>query len=72
MNRLLGPGLFVYLIILLRAWSQAVTLDEADAFNNFSTGNLEMSFYASSGNHVLNSLLARFCAEAFHLFTAEI
>jgi hypothetical protein len=65
--RLLLPALLVYSVILYRAAHQAATLDEADAFLNFSTGNLDMSFYPSSGNHVLNSLLDRFITQAFGL-----
>lgn len=65
MRPLLVPALLVYSIILFRAAHQAVTLDEADGFLNFATGNLDMSFYASSGNHVLHSLLARFSTQAF-------
>ncbi len=65
MHRLLVPGIFVYAIILFRAAHQAVTLDEADGFLNFATGNLDMSFYPSSGNHVLHSLLARFSTQVF-------
>src|SRR5258708_13192388 len=56
MGRLLIPILFVFSIILFRASHQAVTLDEADGFNNFANENM---FYPSSGNHVLYSLLAR-------------
>jgi hypothetical protein len=64
---LLVAALLVYSVILFRASHQAVTLDESDAFLNFSTGNLDMAFYPSSGNHVLNSLLDRFITQAFGL-----
>lgn len=63
MRRLLVPALLVYSIILFRASHQAVTLDEADSFNNFANN----AFYASSGNHVLNSLLARTLTGTFPL-----
>ena len=74
MRRLLLPAVLVYSVILFRAGHQAVTLDEADAYINFSTGNLDMSFYPSSGNHVLNSLLARYATQLFGLsqFTFRI
>ena len=65
MRLLLLLALLVYSIIVFRAAHQAATLDEADAFNGFSTGNLDNSFYPSSGNHVLNSLLARYATQAF-------
>ena len=65
MRRLLLPALLIYFVILGRAGYQSVTLDEADAFNNFSAQSLELAFYPSSGNHVLNSLLARFSTQAF-------
>ena len=74
MRRLLVFALLVYCVILYRAATQAATLDEADAYNAFSTGNPDLSFYPSSGNHVLNSLLARYTTEAFGLsqFTFRI
>ena len=65
MRRLLVPGILVYAIILFRAAHQAVTLDEADGFLNFATGNMSMSYFPSSGNHVLHSLLARFSTQVF-------
>lgn len=67
MRRLIVPALLIYCVMLFRASHQAITIDEVDAFNNFSAGNLDMSFYPSSGNHVLNSLLARFSTQAFGL-----
>ena len=74
MRRLLVPALLVYSVILFRAAYQSVTLDEADAFMTFATGNLDISFYPSSGNHVLNSLLARYTTQVFGLsqFTFRI
>ena len=67
MRRLLVPALLVYCLILFRAYTQSATLDEADAFMNFATGDPSMSFYASSGNHVLNTLLARYATQFFGL-----
>src|SRR5262249_25360663 len=68
------PALLVYSLIVYRAAHQAVTLDEADSFLNFAIGNFELSFYPSSGNHVLNTLLARFSTQTFGLsqFTFRI
>ena len=62
MRRLVGPALLIYSIVLFRAISQAVTLDEADSFNNFANEN---AFYPSSSNHVLNSFLTRSATQAF-------
>ena len=56
MRQLLIAVLIIYSVILFRASHQAVTIDEADSFNNFANEHI---FYPSSGNHVLNSLLAR-------------
>ena len=64
MRRLLVPALLVYSVILFRAAHQAVTLDEADSFNNFANDH---AFFPSSGNHVLNSLLARTLTGTFPL-----
>ena len=64
-------ALLVYTIIVFRAATQSITLDEADSFNNFAN---EHAFYPSSGNHVLNSLLARHIIPIFGLsqFTVRL
>ena len=59
MKRLLLPALLVYSVILFRASHQSVTLDEADAYLGFSTGEPHFTYFPHSSNHVLNSLLSR-------------
>ena len=50
-----------------RACLQSVTLDEADGYMNFVAADWPGHFYASSGNHVLNSILERIFTGVFGL-----
>src|SRR5207237_245053 len=56
---LLLTASFAMIWIIARACAQAVTLDEADAYLGFAVTRWPSHWYATSGNHVLNSSLQR-------------
>lgn len=73
MRRLLVFAVLVYSVILFRAYHQAITIDEADSYNNF-VAPAENHFTPSSANHVLHSILAHYITRALGLsqFTVRL
>ncbi len=55
----------VFAIIVIRAGVQAFTIDEADTYLAWVSGSAASHWYPASNNHVLNSILMRFCATVF-------
>lgn len=54
-------------LVVARAHVQSVTLDEADSYLLFAGESWPSQWYPSSGNHVLNSALAKFVTAVFPL-----
>jgi hypothetical protein len=59
---LIVPALFALIWAVFRACVQAVVIDEAETFDVFATRPTPTHWLPGSNNHVLNSLLIRFCA----------
>jgi hypothetical protein len=62
---LIITGLFVIFWVILRAWVQAITIDEAFTYLYFAAQPLHTVWEANSNNHVLNSLLMWIATHAF-------
>lgn len=54
-------------VVAFRAFHQAVTIDEADAYLAFTRAEPPLWFYPSSGNHLANTLLGRLSTSLFGL-----
>jgi hypothetical protein len=54
-------------LIVARACTQSVTLDEAESYLGFAGNTWPAQWTPSSGNHVLNSLLERLATSIFPL-----
>src|SRR5271166_766372 len=54
-------------LVVARACLQSATLDEADAYLEFSAQSEPRHFYPTSGNHVLNSMIVRLFTTVFGL-----
>ncbi len=65
---LLAAGAFAWIWVIARANLQSVTLDEADSYLGYVATDWPSHFYPSSGNHVLNSILARILIGLFGLW----
>jgi hypothetical protein len=61
-----AAGLTLF-IVIARAWLQSATIDECDAYLTFSSLPWPSHWYASSGNHVLNSIVVRCFTSIFGL-----
>src|SRR5712691_13315414 len=64
---LLGAACFAMVWAIARAGLQSVTLDEAASYLTFAAPDWPAYWYASSGNHVLNTILERIFSTAFGL-----
>ncbi len=58
---------FALFLVVVRACLQSATLDEADAYLGYCAMDWPSQFYATSGNHVLNSIVERFVTTVFGL-----
>lgn len=65
---------FAFAIVVTRARTQSITIDEADSYNTFAAGPPEAVFLPSAGNHLLNTILERFVTGQFGLteFTVRV
>jgi hypothetical protein len=64
---LLGAACFAMVWVIARAGLQSVTLDEAASYLTFAAPDWPAYWYASSGNHVLNTILERIFTTVFGL-----
>ncbi|HLJ46974.1 MAG TPA: hypothetical protein VKU01_13245 [Bryobacteraceae bacterium] len=64
---LLVPAAFALFLVVVRACLQSATLDEADGYLGYCAMDWPSQFYATSGNHVLNSIVERFVTTVFGL-----
>ena len=58
--------------VAARAFTQSITIDEAASYELFAAADWAVGWYPSSGNHVLNTLLARASVLALGLSEASL
>lgn len=63
----LGAAGLALFVVLARAWVQSATIDECDSYLQFASPLLPSHWYASSGNHVLNTIIVRLFTSIFGL-----
>jgi len=62
---LLGAGAFALVWIAARAWTQSITIDEADTYLAFARPDWPAHWVQHANNHVLNSALMRLATMIF-------
>ena len=71
-DALLWLALAAICIVLVRAWIQSITIDEAGSFLAFSLKRWPSHWWPASDNHVLNSILMRLSITVFGVNTLAV